>query len=113
MAQVMRVIEPVEIVLRAEGLRSRMLATSRIRSSCTSDDRGVARHPLPAVIPVNYGVAGASDGPYRASLPMLCTMHYSFHCTSTFIRPRSVKRSRPSAARVLANTGSTAPIRRL
>ena len=38
---------------------------------------------------------------------MLCTRQKSFHCPSTLVRPRSVKRSSPLLCRRFANTGST------
>ena len=44
---------------------------------------------------------------------MLCTIQYSFHCPSTLVFPRSVKRFRPLLARRLPNTGSTVAKRRV
>ncbi len=38
---------------------------------------------------------------------MLCTRQYSFHCPSTLLRPRSVKRVSRLLWRRLPNTGST------
>ena len=51
--------------------------------------------------------------PCTASFPMLCTRQNSFHWVSTLTLPRWLNRSRPRLLRMLANTGSTVPIRRL
>lgn len=45
--------------------------------------------------------------PAWASFSMLCARQYHFHCVSTFMRPRSVKRSSRLFARRFPNTGST------
>ena len=41
------------------------------------------------------------------------SQHISFHCVSTFGLPRSENQPSPRLCRIFANTGSTAPIRRL
>ena len=50
---------------------------------------------------------------YPASFSMLCTRQYSRHCTPTLCRPRSVNRFNRLLCRMLPNTGSTVPMRRL
>jgi hypothetical protein len=49
--------------------------------------------------------------PVCANFSMLCTMQYRFHCVLTFSRPRWLKRVKRLLCRMLANTGSTVPMR--
>src|SRR5574342_409861 len=52
----------------------------------------------------------ANPGPYRCTFRRLWTVQYISHWMLTLFFPRKVNRSRPMAARTLANTGSTVAI---
>jgi hypothetical protein len=57
---------------------------------------------------VHAALSAYAAYPAWAGFSMLCTRQQSFHCVSTFCRPRSVKRSSRSFARRFPKTGSTA-----